>query len=92
MLISLGALLSKGRTGPGSNVETTPKARLPNIIGVRPLTGRASTSLVVSTWPTVGLEDSSTGASAVIVMASLNCPTSIRMSTVGLAPELSVMP
>jgi hypothetical protein len=40
MLIELGALLSKRRTGPGSNVEITPNAGLAGIIGVRPLTGK----------------------------------------------------
>src|SRR6266853_1863738 len=87
-----GVPLSKGRTGPGSIVEMAPRARLASWRGMRPLTGKSSTSSAVITWPSELLADSSRGASALTVTASFTAPSSRWMSMTGCSLALRVTP
>jgi hypothetical protein len=60
--------------------------------GVRPLVGMFSTSSVVITWPTLALEETIMGTSAVTSTLCVCCPMSSLISTTGCPPTLRIKP
>src|ERR1035437_211009 len=79
--------LSKGWTSVGCAYPMTPNDRAAAIMGVRPLMGNSSTSLVVTACPREASWVSRRGASAVTSTEAETSPTSSLKSMIEWSPE-----